>query len=59
MSPREKNPSKPKLKAAASRGGVTGGTLQPPGFDGTKGDPKSLTKKQIRWHHGAAAFVLK
>ena len=28
-----------------SRGGVNGGTLQPPGFDGSKGAPKSLTKK--------------
>ena len=36
-----------------SRGGVTGGTLQPPGLD------RALKEKQIRWHHGAAAFVLK
>ncbi len=34
MSGPAKNPSKPKLKAQASRGGVSGGTLQPPGFDG-------------------------
>ena len=34
MSDPAKNPSKPKLKAKVSRGGVRGGTLQPPGFDG-------------------------
>ena len=43
----------------ASRSGVDGGTLQSPGLDGIKGGPKSLAKKQIRGHHGEAAFVLK
>ena len=47
-----KNPSEPKPKAQASRRGVRAarysrrGLLEP-------------AKKQIRWHHGSAAFVLK
>ena len=55
-----KNPSKPKLKAdKASRSGGMDGPLQPSGLGGSKGASKSPAKKQIRWHHGAAAFVLK
>lgn len=34
-----------------SREGVKSGTLSPHRFDGTY-------EKQIRWHHGEAAFVL-
>jgi hypothetical protein len=51
-----KNPSKPKLNVTGtviSRSGVTGGTLSPPGL------VRALQEKQIRWHHGEAAFVLK
>ena len=59
MTAQRKNPSKPKLKAKASRGGGMDGPLQPSGLSGSKGASKSLAKKQIRWHHGAAAFVLK
>ena len=60
MTAQRKNPSKPKLKAdQASRGGGMDGPLQPSGLSGSKGASKSLAKKQIRWHHGAAAFVLK